>query len=562
MAHAGRFRVRNALVALVAVALVAAACGTTSAKSTTTTTGKSGGGNTDLLKTAPATKDLPALTWWIWYRPIASLDPVKYADYPEQLIIPNMCESLVTEAPGQKIAPDLAQSWSMPNPTTYIFNIRKGVTFWDGSPMTSADVVYSLERNFVPANASIYAYEPVFEDIKSVTATGPDTVKVTLKTPNVTLIPEMASLGAAVVQKSFAQKAGSNFGTPAGKVMCTGPYKLQSWNGSSSLVMVRNDSYWNKALMPKTAKITFVWPQDPGQVASAFETGSFAGGFDILSSDIVPLQKATDGKLYIGSQSQAVVSEILCVIGTKGAIANQDVRQALSLSINRSQLITAVNHGVGVPAYTYADDGYFKYQAKAFEDAYDQIAAPYSNPAQAVSKAKKLVAAAGAVAKQPIVLAVQGSSNDAALEADVVEQSAAAVGLNVQLRVVTDAQYGALFSDPAARKGFDLIESENYDGDPDPLALYTDIALPDAISNFDSYDNPTVVKLLDEANGTTDTAKRATLVIAAQKLIMKNLPWIPLVFIPPTAFVKSGICGVTLDFSQMYAPWAASVGGC
>jgi len=68
----------------------------------------------------------------IWYRPIASLDPVKYADYPEQLIIPNMCESLFKEVPGQRIAPDLAQSWSEPNPTPYIFDIRKGVKFWDG----------------------------------------------------------------------------------------------------------------------------------------------------------------------------------------------------------------------------------------------------------------------------------------------------------------------------------------------------------------------------------------------------------------------------------------------
>jgi len=50
--------------------------------------------------------------------------------------------------------------------------------------------------------------------------------------------------------------------------------------------------------------------------------------------------------------------------------------------------------------------------------------------------------------------------------------------------------------------------------------------------------------------------------IAAQKLIMENMPWIPLVFIPPTAFVKNGICGVTLDFSQMYGPgqpqWVAA----
>jgi peptide/nickel transport system substrate-binding protein len=522
----------------------------------------SGGSNTTLLQTKAATKDLSSLTWWIWYRPIASLDPVKYADYPEQLIIPNMCESLVTEAPGQKIVANLATSWTQPNSTTVIFNIRRGVKFWDGTTMTSADVAYSLKRNFVTANASIYAYEPSFQNIKSITATGPYTVKVTLKTPNVTFIPEMASLGGAVVEKAFAQKAGSNFGTPQGKVMCTGPYELQSWNGSTSLVVVKNKNYWNKTLEPKTSKVTFVWPQDPGQVASAFEAGDFAGGFDILPSDIVSLQKATSGALYVGPQSQAVISEILCVIGTKGAIANKDVRQALSLSINRTELISAVDYGIGAPAYTYADPGYFTYQTSAFQAAYAKIAQEYSNSAKAVTEAKKLVKEAGAVAKEPIVLAVQGGNPDAANEAEVVEQSADAVGLNFKLKVVTDAQYGALFSDAAARKGFDLIESSNYDGDPDALALYDDIALPGAISNFNAYDNPAVVKLLGQANGTANTATRAPLVIKAQKLIMQDMPWIPLTFVPGTAFVRKGICGVTLDFSQMYGPWAASVGGC
>lgn len=521
-----------------------------------------GGSNTTLVQTPAATKDLSAITWWIWYRPIASLDPVKYNDYPEDLIIPNMCESLVKEAPGQKTVPNLAQSWTQPNPTTVIFNIRKGVKFWDGKPMTSADVVYSLDRNFVTANQSIYNYTTAFQNVKSVTATGPYTVNVTFKSPNVTFLPEMASLGGAIVEKAFTTKAGSNFGTPQGKVMCTGPFSLQSWNGSSSLVMVRNKGYWNKSLIAKTAKITFAWPQDPGQVASAFQTGTFAGGFDILPSDVVALSKATNGKFYVGPQSQAMEIQAMIVIGTKGAIANQDVRQALSLSINRSQLIKAVYNGIGVPAYTYADGGYFSYQRSAYNAAYQKIANAYTNTAAALKQAKKLVAAAGSVAKKPIVLAIQGGSPDAANEGQVVAQSAAAVGLTVQLKVVSDAQYGALFSDPASRKGFDLIQTTNYDQDPDALALYDDIALPNAISNFDSFNNPAIVKLLTEANGTTNLAKRAALVIQAQALTMKYMPWIPLVFIPGTTFVRAGICGVTLDFSQMMGPWAASVGGC
>lgn len=542
--------------------LLAGSMGLTVLGTTGASASSNGGSNTTMTQTTAATKDLSSLTWWIWYRPIASLDPVKYADYPEQLIIPNMCESLVAEVPGQKIVPDLATSWSQPSPTTVVFNIRHGVKFWDGTPMTSADVVYSLDRNFVTANESIYAYEPAFEDIKAVTATGPYTVTVTLKTPNVTFVPEMASLGGAIVEKAFTQKAGTNFGTPAGKVMCTGPYELQSWNGNSSLTMVRNTGYWNTSGLAKTKTVTFVWPQDPGQVASAFEDGTFAGGFDILPSDFQALEKATSGKFYVGPSSQSMEIQAMIVIGNSGAIANQDVRQALSLSVPRQAMINALFYGIGIPAYTYAPAGYFSYATSTFQKAYNAFAAPYASSATALAAAKKLVKEAGAVAKKPIVLAIQGSSPDAANEGQIIEQAADSVGLNLKLKVVSDAQYGALFSDPAARKGYDLIQTTNYDGDPDPLAMYTDIALPGAISNFDNFSVPSITKVLNQALATTSATQRANLTIEAQTAIMKQMPWIPIDFVPSTTFVRNGVCGVDLDFSQMYGSWMARVGGC
>jgi peptide/nickel transport system substrate-binding protein len=522
----------------------------------------SGGSNTTLVQTAPATKDLAAATWWIWYRPIASVDPVKYNDYPEDLIIPNMCESLFKELPGQKTVGNLAASYTQPNPLTLVLNLRKNVKFWDGTPMTSADVVYSLKRNFVTANASIYAYTTAFQNIKTITATGPDTVTITFKTPNVTFVPELASLGGAVVEQAATEKSGANFGTPQGKLECTGPFELSAWNGSSSLVVTKNPNYWNTADAAKIKKLTFVWPQDPGQIASAFEAGTFAGGFDLQPSDYLPLGKSSAGKFYVGPPSQSMEIQAMIVVGTKGAIANEDVRQALSLSINRDLLIKTVDFGVGTPAYTFAGGGYFSYDKGTYTAAYNKIAAAYTNQAKAHATALKLVKAAGAVAKLPIVLSVIGGDPDAANQAAVVQQSAAAVGLNVKLKVVTAAEYGALFSDPASRKGIDLVQTLNYDQDPDPLALYDDIALPNAISNFDSYDNPAIVKLLTQANGETDLAKRAALVVQAQALIMKYLPWIPLTFNPGTTFVANGVCGVTLDFSQMMGPWAASVGGC
>jgi len=506
--------------------------------------------------TAPAKKDLKSLTWSIFPYPPSSLDPVKYDDYPEDIIIPNMCESLARQEPGMKTVPNLAQSWTQPNPLTLVLKIRQGVHFWDGTTMTAADVVYSLKRNL--QTSAQPAYGPFFSDLRSITATGRYGVTIKFKTPNVTFMPEMATLAGAVVEPAYAQKQGSKFGTPAGGVMCTGPYELKSWNGTSSLVMTANPKYWDKALAPKIKTFTFQWPTDPGQIANGFSTGALDGGFFLNAADLPPLRNSSAGKLYVGPATQSMEVMALIDVGTKGAIANPLVRRALYMSINRQGLIQAAEQGAGAPGYADAAPGYFSYAQSAYQNAYNALAKAGSNAAAA----KKLVKQAGAVAKQPIVLAIPGSNQEVTDVGQIVQQSAARVGLNVKLNVVPADQYGAVFGDPKARAGDSLIFTINYDQDPDPLAVYNDIALPTGISNLSGYHNTRVISLLNQANGATDLAKRAQLVIQAQKLIMQDMPWIPLDFRPNTTFVRNGVCGVPLDFSSMSSLWAASVGGC
>ncbi|MFZ1992745.1 MAG: ABC transporter substrate-binding protein [Solirubrobacteraceae bacterium] len=544
--------------ACVLSAIAIAACGGTSshaAQSSAHTTADSQAADAR-TQTPAATKSVSSLTWFINPYPPSSFDPVKYNDYPEDNIIPNMCESLVRQVPGMKTVPWLARSWSQPNPTTLVFKLQKGVHFWDGTPMTSADVVFSLKRNLEPSAQSIYG--TVFQYVKSMTATGPDTFTIKFSKPDVTFLPEMATLASAVVEPAYVQRVGTKFGTPAGGLMCTGPYKFASWNGTSSAVMTANPNYWDKAAVPKVKTITFQWPTDAGQTASGYQSGAAAGGFFLSTSVLPTLKSSSAGKLYIGPDSQAMEVMALIVVGTKGAIENPLVRRALYMSIDRTGLITAAEAGAGTPGYADASPGYFSYAASQYTAAYQSLATAGDAPAQA----KKLAAQAGAVAKQPIVLAIPAGSQEVADVGQVVQQSADAAGLNVHLKTVPLDQYGALFSDPSTRKGDDLIFTINYDQDPDPLAIYDDIAQPAGISNFNHYDNPNVVRLLDEARGTTDLTKRAALVIQAQRLVMQDLPWIPLDFRPNTAFVRSGICGVPLDFSMMASPWAASVGGC
>lgn len=486
----------------------------------------------------------------------SSMDPVKYNDYPEDQIIPDMCESLFRQVPGMSTVPNLAKSYKWTTPTTLVLQLQSGVHFWDGTPMTSADVVYSLERNLNPQDESIYV--SYFRDVTSIQATGPLTVTVHLSQPDYLFVDDLAQLGGAVIEKAYAEREGAKFGTPAGGIMCTGPYIYQSWNGTTDLVMTRNPHYWDKAIQAKVQKITWVWPTDDSTVVTGLETGSLDGLFNVALSDAAELKQASSGTLTIGPESQAMEVYAMIVVGTQGAIANPLVREALSMSIDREGIVKAAEGGIGEPAYSDSAPGYDTYDQAAYNAAYAKLSANGYNPTEAA----KLVKEAGSVAKEPIVFAIPGSSTEVADIGAIIQQNADAVGLNFQLKVVPAEQYGALFSDASARKGYDLIFTGNYDNDPDPTAIYDDIALPNGLSNFNSYDNSTVVKLLNEATGTPNLTTRAQLTIEAQSMIMKDLPWIPLNFTPNVFFVAKDICGTPMDFSIMASLWEASLHAC
>src|ERR1700722_17720011 len=98
-----------------------------------------------LVATAPpGAKQVASVTWAV-YRDVNSLDPAFAFDYPENTAISLMCESLLLQQPDGAIVPGLA-SVTTPPPLTFVFTLRPGVRFWDGAPVTPADVVYSLGR--------------------------------------------------------------------------------------------------------------------------------------------------------------------------------------------------------------------------------------------------------------------------------------------------------------------------------------------------------------------------------------------------------------------------------
>ena len=156
-----------------ACAVAAAACGRPAPEAVPPVSGLA-------VITPPGVRPVSSVVW-ATNRDVISLDPIFAFGYPEYTAESLMCESLLRQAPDGSLEPGLA-TVSNPSPTRLVLTLRPGVRFWDGHPVTSADVVYSLDRNTNQTLGGSYGW--VFNRVASITATSHDQVAITLKQPD------------------------------------------------------------------------------------------------------------------------------------------------------------------------------------------------------------------------------------------------------------------------------------------------------------------------------------------------------------------------------------------
>ncbi len=504
------------------------------------------------VTTGTAAGPVDDVTWYGGYRPVITLDPIGLADYPEETAIPNMCEPLVRVTPDYKLTPGLATTFGYTDDTHYVITIRQGVTFADGKPMTAEDVAYSLGRNLDPKYASNYSGS--FAQVKKIEATDDKTVTVTLARRSIDFTTALGTLAGAVVEKDFAEKAGRSFGSPSVGVMCTGPYEFGSYDGSTKLVLTKNDDYWDKAHAAHASTFTFVYPADPSALANGLLSGKIDGGLSLPSNLVTQLQNASSGKLYVGDKGSTPINVDLLFTKSSGASADPAVRQALSLVLDRAAIAKTLFNGTADPLYKVSGPGVWGYAHDAYADAYQSYVAEPD-----VAKATELVKQSG-VGSTELAFAFPAGDPESSQIATVVQQEAKQAGLNVKLVGLPSQQYGAIFADPKARAPYDVILTKNYVELPEPLLLDQLVGDVHGNMNFSGYHDPTVTEKLAQADSTTDDRARAELVIAAEAKLAEGLPAIPIVQPRALVFENSRLTGATLTFSYMTSPWAAAVG--
>jgi peptide/nickel transport system substrate-binding protein len=533
-----------AAVAITAAAPLAAACGRSAGSS-----GNAWPGSALVTTTRAGTSQVGSVTWAV-YRDVNSLDPIYAFDYPENTADSLMCESLLRQTPDGALAPGLA-SMSQPSPTRLVFTIRPGVTFWDGHPVMPADVVYSLDRDRDVKLGGYYVV--IFDRVRSIAATGPRQVTITLTQPDYWLPDQMASIGGIVIEKSFAQKQGQNYGTPVGSIMCTGAYMLKSWKPGVGVLAVANPHYWNPTVHPLVQQILLKGVPDIATLTAAMETGAIQGTYTYGLSTLDQLKSSRTVKVYEGpgwSTDAFVVSSL------KGVLGDVRVRRALSMALDRQGIIGSVYRGAALMPRWLSNPGTFGYAKEIFTAAYDSSAELTQN----IPAARKLVQAAGATGNT-LTIGTSSGLSDIAAVTGAYQAAAEAIGLKVRLDSVSAQTYIDFFVDPKFRAGVDGFMSINYGDWADPVAMLRVFEAPGGVENYDNFNDPAITSLLERERVTADPAERAQLVVQLEKLTVQRLPMIPSVQPVTLLLLNKSLTGAVASFAYMFSPWADSLGG-
>lgn len=541
---------RPATVALVGVALSLLAAGCGRSHSTALSAPGDVSPTQGLVSTTTAgTKPVAGVTWAV-YRNVNSLDPAFAFDYPENTAISLLCESLLKQQPNGSVVPGLA-SLTTPTPKTMVFTINPKATFWDGHKVTSADVVYSLDRQVNTKLGGYYA--SVFDRVKSITATGPDQVTIALTQPDYWLAGELSSMGGVIIEQSYAKKQGSNYGTPAGGIMCTGAYELASFSASNGVVATANPHYWDGPT-PKVHQITLKGVVDNNALTAGLETGALQGTY--TSGGLPTLTQLRGSHAVKVYQGPGWSTDAMIVCAATGPMTNPKVREALSLALDRESIIQSEYKGAALIPKWIGNPGTFGYGTQVFDTAYDAAPALTQN----LAKAKQLIKEAG-VAGQTITIGTSNEISSIAIETGAYQQAAEAIGLKVKLDSVSAQNFINFFTDASYRKGVAMFPTANYGDYSDPAALLYEIVAPGSSSNYGNTNDPKLLALLNEARSTASADKRAQLVVAAEERFQQDLPWIPTVQPTQVTIMARNLTGATTSFAYMFAQWASTLGG-
>jgi peptide/nickel transport system substrate-binding protein len=477
-----------------------------------------------------------AILRWSSQGDYLTADPMAQNELLTNSINGHVYESLVMRGKKLEILPALAVSWKQTSPTVWVFNLRKGVKWHDGSDFTADDVVFSIKRLQGPtSNFRVYG-NSVGEPRKIDT----HTVELTTPVPNPVML-EMLANSLFMMNKAWCEKnnavktqdfTNEKEAYTARNAMGTGPFILVSRDPDVKSVFRKNPNWWgvnDKAYWDGNVdEIVYTPIGSPGTRMAALLAGNIDFVLDPPPSDIEKLKQDKGVKVYEGRENRIIflgmdqARDELLYSNVKGKNPFKDkrVRQAFYQAIDVNAINRAVMRGLSVPTAVNLPNPTMAGIPKDMDKRY-----PLD-----INAAKKLLADAGYPNGFELGMDCPNNRyiNDAAI-CTAVAGMLSKIGVNVKVNAIPRAQYF-----PKAQRLEVSFYMLGWGGSTTDAiftlqpVLHSRNDKGDGDYNWGNYKDPEFDTLIDAAKGEVDPKKRQELINQAMKRHHEQVYHIPI----------------------------------
>lgn len=420
-----------------------------------------------------------------------SFDPIKTTDIYSEAVLRCVYTSLFDFGDDLNVRPKLAKSAEALDDYTWKIEIHSNVKFHDGSPLTTDDVIFSIERALTGERT-----QKPLEMVDSVEKIDDTTLLIHLKDAYADLPSLFAKAETSIVSKAVVETPGYDFTKPVG----AGPFKLITREVNRKISLERFDDYF----MEKAAcqYLNFVVIVTEQERTAAFLNGEVDILFSVSAYDCEKLRLAENVRLL---QSPSTKIEYLSLNTLHPPLDNPKVRLAISYAINRDNIASGVYHGYSTSASSLIPNGIIGY-----------VDSPVTYDPE---KAKSLLAEAGFENGFEFTVITINSIRKNTLE--YIKLDLAAVGIQLNYNLVT------------MQEAVDMMNAGEHDGILVGWAFNADpnSVLPVLIGtgsgktmNSSNYSNPVVDKLIEQGRTERDREKAVQTYQEINRIVTEDAP--------------------------------------
>jgi len=414
--------------------------------------------------------------------------------------------------PDMELMPALAKSWEATDDTTYVYELREGVTFHDGSEMTADDVIASAKLTLRDEAKSPLAW--MFGAVDNFQKVDEYTVQVNMAEPDASFKYVPATTAWSVAPKSQIEEKGTDL---AQEPVGAGPFKLDEWKSGNYVRITRHDDYWDGEL-PYLDEATFqIVPNGTSRI-TGLKNGNYGGTNDIPIDQLSVLDQISNVELYTTTSFQTSHLVFNC---QEEPFSNPDVRRAASYAIDTESITKSTVGEYGSHAYSMLPEGMMGHVTP--EDL-EYNGFPYDP-----EKAKQMLDDAGFTGSPRFSTTLMTPKDTVRQKpAIAIQQYLSEVGIDVSVKKVSQSTYVDTIwgeEDFSKRPGLQMTLWASDFPSPDAIIrpLFDSEQFPPS-NNWFGYENSEVDELLQKFKTTLDTDKRAEYAKQANKIVVDEAP--------------------------------------